>query len=92
MSQTKEPKESKDAKAIASAKLRVYALATELDIDSKTVIEFCKELGYSQITSQLKALDPDQADAVRDRHKKGPKARTPATSAPSSIAAIARSA
>ncbi len=88
MSQTKEPKESKDAKATATAKLRVYALATELDIDSKTVIEFCKELGYSQITSQLKALDPDQADAVRDRHKKGPKARTPATSAPSSKPSI----
>ena len=68
MSQIKETKEPKDAKG---GKPRVYVLANELDLDTKTVLEFCKELGYGSIKNQLSALEPEQAAAVRDRAKEG---------------------
>ena len=78
LSQTKEPKESpkeaketKDAKG-AAGKPRVYALAVELNLESKAVLDICKELGFSAITSQLKALEPDQVDAIKNRVKRGP--------------------
>ena len=61
LSQTKETKEPKDAKG---GKPRVYVLANELDLDTKTVLEFCKELGYGSIKNQLSSLEPDQVDAV----------------------------
>jgi translation initiation factor IF-2 len=76
LSQTKETKEPKDAKG---GKRRVYELAADLKLDTKTVLEFCKELGFTSITSQLKALEPEQADAIRDRAKRGgPRAAAPA--------------
>jgi translation initiation factor IF-2 len=75
LSQIKETKETKDAKG---GKRRVYELAADLKLDTKTVLEFCKELGFTAITSQLKALDPEQAEAIRERAKRGgPKAAAP---------------
>ena len=71
---TKEPK---------NAKVRVFALAKELDVETKALLEYCKELGFAGITNQLHGLDPDQADALKDRSKKGSKAHSgPAAHAP----------
>ena len=78
---------TKDAKGSAKGgKPRVYALAAELNVDTKTVLEHCRELGYKSITSQLKALEPEQVDAIRERIKNPakPSAKSrPAPAAPS---------
>jgi translation initiation factor IF-2 len=89
LSQSKELKDSKDPKADAKSagKPRVYALAAELNLDTKAVLEFCKELGYAGVKNQLSALELDQADAIRDRAKRGPKTAMPAPTAPSAPAA-----
>ena len=42
---------------------RVYQLAKELGVESKELLDFCKELGYD-IKNQLSALTGDQAAAV----------------------------
>lgn len=64
-SQTKEPKDKK---------VRVFALAKELNLESKVLVDLCKELGFAGITNQLNGLDPDQIDILKERIKKGPKA------------------
>ncbi|OWK35884.1 translation initiation factor IF-2 [Fimbriiglobus ruber] len=70
MSKTQEsPKDSKDPKG--GGKIRVFALAAELNVDTKAVLEFCKELGYGTIKNQLSGLEHEQVDAIRDRVKKG---------------------
>jgi translation initiation factor IF-2 len=50
---------------------RVYQLAKELGVESKELLDYCKELGYD-IKNQLSALSGDQADAVVARAKAGP--------------------
>jgi translation initiation factor IF-2 len=69
----KEPKEKK---------VRVFNLAKELDLESKVLVDYCKELGFTGITSQLNGLEPDQVEAVRQYVKKGPKSAAPAAPAP----------
>jgi translation initiation factor IF-2 len=74
LSQLKDSKDPKtDAKSDpkAGGKPRVYTIATELSIDTKTILEYCKDLGYTSITSQLKSLEPDQVEALKLRHKNG---------------------
>ncbi len=64
-------------------KVRVFNLAKELNVESKVLLDYCKELGFSGITNQLNGLEPDQAEALKERTKKGPRAGgshpTPAT-------------
>ncbi|WP_439625754.1 translation initiation factor IF-2 [Gemmata sp.] len=62
-------------------KVRVFALAKELNVDSKVLVDLCKELGFAGITSQLNGLEAAQAEALRGRVKKGPKAAAPSTAA-----------
>ena len=50
---------------------RVYQLAKELKVESKELLDYCKELGYD-IKNQLSALTGEQADAVVARAKAGP--------------------
>jgi translation initiation factor IF-2 len=50
---------------------RVYILAKELAVDSKELLDYCKELGYD-IKNQLSALTGDQVGAVTARAKQGP--------------------
>jgi translation initiation factor IF-2 len=68
--------QTKDSK---EKKVRVFNLAKELNVESKLLLDFCKELGFAGITNQLNGLEPDQADALKERVKKGPK---PGASAP----------
>ncbi len=62
-------------------KMRVYALARELDVDSKDLLHYCKELGYN-VKNQLSVLDQDQVDKLKERATQGPKgpAASPAAS------------
>ncbi|MFO0821730.1 MAG: translation initiation factor IF-2 N-terminal domain-containing protein [Gemmataceae bacterium] len=63
-------------------KVRVFALAKELNVETKTLLEFAKELGFAEIKNQLSGLAPEQADALKARAKSGPKAPAAKTSAP----------
>ncbi|AMV30120.1 hypothetical protein VT84_37350 [Gemmata sp. SH-PL17] len=65
---------SKDTKDAKEKKVRVFTLAKELNVESKLLLDYCKELGYADITNQLSGLLPEQADALKERTKKGPKA------------------
>jgi len=56
----------------AAEKTRVYILAKSLKVDNKIVLDHCKELGYD-VKNQLSALEPEQADVIKDRIVKGVK-------------------
>jgi translation initiation factor IF-2 len=59
-------------------KKRVYALAKELNVESKILLDICKELGFEGIKNQLSGLSTDEADAVTNRFKKGSSKPAPA--------------
>ena len=44
-------------------KVRIYSLARELNIDSKELVDLCKQAGID-VKNQLSSLDPEQRDAV----------------------------
>src|SRR3954471_16232542 len=71
--------QTKDAK---EKKVRVFNLAKELNVESKLLLDYCKELGFAAITNQLNGLDPDQAEALKERVKRGPKHGSSVTHAP----------
>jgi translation initiation factor IF-2 len=60
--------------------VRVFALAKELKLDNKELIDVCQELGFEKVKNQLNSLTADQADLVRKRVKDG--AHRPAPAAP----------
>src|SRR3954463_7601482 len=70
---------------LQTEKMRVYALAKTLDVESKLLLDYCKELGYD-IKNQLSSLDADQVEAVTERVKRGPKTTAAPTPAPPSAA------
>jgi translation initiation factor IF-2 len=51
-------------------KVRVYALARELNIESKDLVELCRQAGID-VKNQLSSLDPDQRDAVEQLVRRG---------------------
>ena len=51
-------------------KVRIYALARELHVESKDLLEMCRQAGYD-VKNQLSSLDPDQRDAVEALVKRG---------------------
>ncbi|HEV3258034.1 MAG TPA: translation initiation factor IF-2 N-terminal domain-containing protein, partial [Gemmataceae bacterium] len=51
-------------------KVRVYALARELNIESKDLLDLCRQHGID-VKNQLSSLDPDQRDAVELLVKRG---------------------
>ena len=50
-------------------KVRVYALARELNIESKDLLDMCKKAGFD-VKNQLSSLEPEQRDAVVEMIKK----------------------
>src|SRR5437763_2973347 len=48
----------------------VYALAKELNIESKDLIDLCRQAGID-VKNQLSSLDPHQRDAVVQLTKRG---------------------
>jgi translation initiation factor IF-2 len=51
-------------------KIRIYALAKELNLESKDLIDLCRQAGI-EVKNQLSSLDPHQRDAVVQLVKRG---------------------
>ncbi len=51
-------------------KVRIYALARELNLESKDLLEICRQAGID-VKNQLSSLDPDQRDAVEQLVRRG---------------------
>lgn len=51
-------------------KVRVYSLARELNMESKDLLDLCRQAGID-VKNQLSSLDPDQRDLVEQMAKKG---------------------
>jgi translation initiation factor IF-2 len=51
-------------------KIRVYILARELNIESKDLVDMCRQAGID-VKNQLSSLDPEQRDAIELLVRKG---------------------
>src|SRR5262245_16171461 len=51
-------------------KVRVYALARELNVESKDLLELCQKSGLD-VKNQLSSLDPEQRDMIEALVKRG---------------------
>jgi translation initiation factor IF-2 len=51
-------------------KVRIYALAKELNVESKDLLDLCRQAGFD-VKNQLSSLDPEQRDAVEVMIRKG---------------------
>ncbi len=51
-------------------KLRVYALARELNMESKDLLDLCRQHGLD-VKNQLSNLEPEQVQAIQDLVRKG---------------------
>src|SRR6185436_8917378 len=60
-------------------KIRVYVLARELNVDTKILLDMCKQAGYD-VKNQLSNLEPEQRDAIEALLKAG--SQKPAAGAP----------
>jgi translation initiation factor IF-2 len=58
------------ATTTSSKKVRVFELAKTLGLDTKAVLDYARDLGYD-VKNQLSSLEPDQADALKQRIAKG---------------------
>jgi translation initiation factor IF-2 len=75
-------------------KVRIYALAKTLGVDSKIILDHCVELGI-EAKNQLSNLEQDQADLIETRIKQGSKpkaepAKLKVAAAPASLPAPPR--
>jgi len=70
-------------------KVRVFALARQLGVDSKTVIDLCKSLGFD-VKSQLASLETDQVELLKQRIAKGIKPAAPEPVRPAAAAVPAK--
>jgi translation initiation factor IF-2 len=61
--------------------IRVYALARDLEVESKELLDYCKELGYD-VKNQLSSLDLAQAETLTQRVKQRGKGGTAVAVAP----------
>jgi translation initiation factor IF-2 len=66
-------------------KVRVYALARELNVDSKDLLEMCRQAGFD-VRNQLSNLEPEQRDLIEQMVKRG--GASVAVAAPAKHAAV----
>ncbi|MBY0528143.1 MAG: translation initiation factor IF-2 [Gemmataceae bacterium] len=64
-------------------KVRVYELARELNMQSKDLLDMCRQAGYD-VKNQLSSLEPDQRVAIEAMVKKGSKGGTAVAAPPPS--------
>jgi translation initiation factor IF-2 len=62
------------SKTTTTEKVRAYTLAKELKLETKDLLELCKELGYDSVKNQLSGVEPEQVVGLKKRLKEGPKA------------------
>src|SRR5436305_12115584 len=55
---------------LTKEKIRVYVLARELDVDTKVLLDLCKQAGFD-VKNQLSNLEPEQRDALEKLLKSG---------------------
>lgn len=67
------PEEQRLQQTKEKEKVRVFALARGLGVDSKTILDICRGLGF-EVKTQLTSLEPDQVEAVKQRMARGGKA------------------
>src|SRR5262245_10189764 len=63
-------------------KVRVYALARELNMESKDLLDMCRHAGID-VKNQLSSLDPDQRLMIEQMVKRGGSAAVATASRPS---------
>ena len=66
-------------------KIRIFALAKELDIDSKLLIDFCAKAGIMIKNSALASISPEERDRVMDIIRSNGSSPAQATAAPVAI-------
>jgi translation initiation factor IF-2 len=62
-------------------KIRIYALARELNVETKDLLDLCRQAGID-VKNQLSSLDPDQRDTVERMVKRGGGGTATAVAAP----------
>lgn len=70
-------------------KIRIFALAKELDIDSKLLIDACAKAGITIKNSALASISPEERDRVLDVLRSGSGSGTAAVSTAPAVAAAA---
>jgi translation initiation factor IF-2 len=58
---------------LVKEKVRVYQLARELNVDTKILLDLCKQSGFD-VKNQLSNLEPEQRDALEQMIKRGAQA------------------
>jgi translation initiation factor IF-2 len=58
---------------LVKEKVRVYQLARELNVDTKILLDLCKQSGFD-VKNQLSNLEPEQRDALEQMVKRGSQA------------------
>lgn len=62
-------------------KTRVYILARELNVESKLLLDLCKQAGFD-VRNQLSSLEPEQQEMLKQMVKKGPSGTAPTQAKP----------
>ena len=62
-------------------KVRIYALARELNVEYKDLLDLCRQAGFA-VKNQLSSLDPDQRDMIENLVKRGGSAAVAAPAKP----------
>ncbi|MBX9680814.1 MAG: translation initiation factor IF-2 [Gemmataceae bacterium] len=72
---------------MSKEKIRVYALARDLNVESKDLLEMCKQAGF-EVKNQLSNLEVEQAEALKTLLKSPKSAAAPAAPAKSVMPTI----
>ncbi len=68
---------SLEEQRLQKERVRVYALARELDVESKDLLDLCKQAGFD-VKNQLSNLEAEQVVMLKDMIKRGSKPASPA--------------
>lgn len=64
------------------AKVRIYQLAKDLDVDTNILLDICTDAGFDKVRSQLSSVDHDQIEIIKVALKKRFAPPPPATPPP----------
>lgn len=70
-------------------KIRLFALAKELGIDNKALVDYCQQLGIVVKNSPLAGISPDERDRVVALIKQGGAKAAPAAEPPARVETVA---
>lgn len=64
------------------AKVRIYQLAKDLDVDTAILLEICNNAGFDKVRSQLSSVDTDQIEIIKKALKQRSAPSAPVVAAP----------